>query len=207
MIKQDLSVTVNSYTLDGEIIVPSAVLTSTPQEEVLDLTKTPNFTLKINDTYSYMNIKDTVMVEFSTDSYNYSSYMNVINTTNGTVTLQYADGLVVDDTPVVHTLELDQTDLYTSRDTYTNEAVASNRLYAYFDNEVLEGRLLVGGSITYANRATFAGGWIDYTAKENLEVGEYTETAEFTYNDLTAYCNVHTTITDSTPEPESEPSE
>ena len=73
---------------------------------------------------------------------------------------------------------------------------------------MLEGRLLVGGSITYANRGTYAGGWIDYTAKENLEVGEYTETAEFTYNGLTAYCNVHTTITDSTPvEPESEPVE
>lgn len=94
---KDINVTINSYTLDGEIIVPSAVLTSTPQEEVLDLTKTPNFTLKINDTYSYMNIKDTVMVELSTDSYNYSSYMNVINTTNGTVTLQYVDGLTAED--------------------------------------------------------------------------------------------------------------
>ena len=204
MIKTDITAYVNSYEYSGEIIVPSVVMTSTPQDEELNLSYTPNFQLKLNDAYSYIN--DMVEVSFSYGDTDYTAYANVINRNAGVVTLQYNSGLtayVNPPAPVIHTLELDQTDLYTSRDNYTNEVVASNILYAYFDNEVLEGRFLVGGSITYANKGTFAGGWIKYTAKENIEVGEYTETAEFTYNGLTASCNVHTTITDSTPEPES----
>ena len=98
MIKTDIVAYVSSYALDGELIVPSAVLTSTPQEEEINLTYTPNFQLKLMDKNSY--VVDDAWMSFSYADTNYTAYMNVVNRTqDGIVTLQYNNGLVVEKTP------------------------------------------------------------------------------------------------------------
>lgn len=97
MIKTDIVAYVSSNTLEGELIVPSAVLTSTPQEEEINLTYTPNFQLKLIDKNSYA--VDDVLVSFSYADTNYTAHMNVVNRTqDGIVTLQYNNGLVVEKT-------------------------------------------------------------------------------------------------------------
>lgn len=98
MIIQEINATVNGNSLSGEVIVPSPVLTSTKQEENGDLTKSPNFQLKLTGATPDMNIIDTVQVEFTNGDFNYTANMNVINKLqNGTVTLQYVDGLTVEE--------------------------------------------------------------------------------------------------------------
>ena len=94
MIKQEINAYVNSYQYSGEIVVPSQVLTSTPQNEKFDLTYTPNFQMKLNDAYSYLKVTETVNVKFTYDNVDWNAYADVINrASNGIVTLQYVDGL------------------------------------------------------------------------------------------------------------------
>ena len=101
MLIQEINCSVNSYTLSGEVIVPSPVLTSTKQDEVGYLDKSPNFQIKLSDTYSYMGIDDNVYVEFTNGDRNYTAYMTVVNKQqNGVVTLQYVDGLTYSNSPV-----------------------------------------------------------------------------------------------------------
>lgn len=98
MIIQEINATVNGNSLSGEVIVPSPVLTSTKQAENGDLTKSPNFQLKLTGVTPEMNIIDTVQVEFTNGDFNYTANMTVINSQqNGTVTLQYVDGLTVEE--------------------------------------------------------------------------------------------------------------
>ena len=98
MIKTDIVAYVSSYALEGELIVPSAVLTSTPQEEEINLTYTPNFQLKLMDKNSYA--VDDVLVSFSYADTNYTAHMNVVNRTqDGIVTLQYNNGLTTEEMP------------------------------------------------------------------------------------------------------------
>ena len=98
MIIQEINATVNGNSLSGEVIVPSPVLTSTKQAEDGDLTKSPNFQLKLTGTTPEMNIIDSVQVEFTNGDFNYTANMTVVNSQqNGTVILQYVDGLTVEE--------------------------------------------------------------------------------------------------------------
>lgn len=98
MIKTDIVTYVSSYALEGELIVPSAVLTSTPQEEEINLAYTPNFQLKLMDKNSY--VVDDAWMSFSYSDTNYTAYMNVVNRTqDGIVTLQYNNGLTTEEIP------------------------------------------------------------------------------------------------------------
>lgn len=94
MIISNVTAYVNSYEYNGEVIVPSRVLTSTPQNEELNLAYAPNFQLKLDDSYSYLTVTDTVKVRFSYGSVEYTAYADIINrSANDVVTLQYVDGL------------------------------------------------------------------------------------------------------------------
>ena len=99
MIKQQITSYINSYSFNGEIVVPSQVMTSTPQEEQLNLSYSPNFTMRVEDTYSYLNVTDKVEATFTADDTQYTAYMRVLNRAGNTVTLQYVDGLVSSDAP------------------------------------------------------------------------------------------------------------
>jgi len=101
MIIQEINATVNGNSLSGEVIVSSPVLTATKQSEDGNLTKSPNFKLKLTGVTPVMNIIDTVQVEFTNGDFNYTANMTVINVQqNGTVTLQYVDGLTVEEAAV-----------------------------------------------------------------------------------------------------------
>lgn len=96
MIKSNITVEVNSTELDGVLIVPSAVFTSTVQEEELDLTKTPNFQIVVG---KGGEINDTVEVSFTAEEVEYTANMKVVNRNGSAVTLQYVDGLTAEEAP------------------------------------------------------------------------------------------------------------
>lgn len=99
MINLQITSYINSYSFNGEIVVPSQVMTSTPQEQQLNLSYSPNFTMRVEDTYSYLNVTDKVEATFTADDTQYTAYMRVLNRAGNTVTLQYVDGLVSSDAP------------------------------------------------------------------------------------------------------------
>lgn len=99
MIKTEITAYITSYEFNGEIVVPSQVMTSTPQEQQLNLSYSPNFTMRVEDTYSYLNVTDKVEATFTADDTQYTAYMRVLNRAGNTVTLQYVDGLVSSDAP------------------------------------------------------------------------------------------------------------
>lgn len=97
MIKlENLTFTIGEGTCEGVLTAPSAVFTSTPQEEELDLTKSPNFQITINDKG---NFTDTVEVSFTAEEVQYTANMKVINRNGNNVTLQYVDGLTKSEAP------------------------------------------------------------------------------------------------------------
>ena len=203
MIKTQIQCYTNSYTFDGEIIVPSRVLTSNPQEEEFDLSYTPNFTIKLNDAYSYLN--DTVELSFSYGNNEYTAYANVINRSAGVTTLQYSYGLTttyVEPTPVVHTLEFNNSSFSTSRDNYTDTTTQSSRVEVLYDDEqiTLSTQMLSGLNHCAFEPIQGHGGY--FRAKSGLDVDEYSDTVTVTYEGLTATCTVNVTITDSTPVPQ-----
>lgn len=97
MIKDTLNVNIGNSTLDGEIIVPSPILTSTKQEENCELTYSPNFVIKLTDSERTIAVSDIVNTEFTIGSYNYTAQMRAINRNSNTITLQYIDGLTVEE--------------------------------------------------------------------------------------------------------------
>lgn len=98
MIKENITVTVGgSYDLDGEIIVPSQVMTSNPQEESGDLTKTPNFVLKLVDEDKKIPINTYADVEFTLGDKTYTATMKAYNRAGNIIALQYVDGLTAED--------------------------------------------------------------------------------------------------------------
>lgn len=100
MIKENITVNIGgSYDLDGEIIAPSQVMTSNPQEESGDLTKTPNFVLKLVDEEKKISVNTYADVEFTLGDKTYTANMKAYNRDGNTIALQYVDGLTAEDAP------------------------------------------------------------------------------------------------------------
>ena len=127
MIKlENLTFTIGESEYSGDLKVPSAVLTSTPQEEELDLTKSPNFQITINDKG---DITDTVEVSFTAEEVQYTANMNVINRNANNMTLQYVDGLTKSEVPkqsVAPTITYDN-------ETFTVSATGEGTVKMYVD--------------------------------------------------------------------------
>lgn len=131
MIKQEITLTIGESEYSGDLKVPSVVLTSTPQEEELDLTKSPNFQITIND---QGDITDTVEVEFTAEEVIYTANMKVVNRNGNFVTLQYVDGLTTEDVPeqsVAPTLTY-------NNETFTVSATGEGTVKMYVNGEEVE---------------------------------------------------------------------
>ena len=138
MITTNITAYINSYALDGEIIVPSKVMTSTPQDEELNLTYTPNFQLKLNDSYGYFNAQ-CLNVDFTVDTYNYSAYMYKVNSAaDGTVTVQYAGGLEQGETPEPEPEQSVAPTMYYDENTFTVSATGEGTVIMYLDETEIE---------------------------------------------------------------------
>lgn len=99
MIKTKINITYGENTCnDCDLIVPSQVLTSTKQEETLDLTKSPNFQIIVPGTYIDNNGKFEVTFTIGEDEY--TANMVVVNNGSVNCTLQYVDGLTVEEAAV-----------------------------------------------------------------------------------------------------------
>ena len=97
MIKENIQININDKSFDAEIIVPSQVMTSTPQEENVDLTKTPNFILKVEDEDKTINVTDIVEVSFTLGEYDYTANMKAYNRGGGIIALQYDSNLTAEE--------------------------------------------------------------------------------------------------------------
>ena len=197
MIIQEINATVNGNSLSGEVIVPSTVFTSTKQAEDGNITKSPNFKLKLTGATPEMNIIDTVQVEFTNGDFNYTANMTVINTQqNGTVTLQYVDGLTVEE--VEHTFECAASDIATSYDLISGDDEVGVTHFLY-DGVAVPAADISFGTLNYHNITVGepTANDITLTTKTFPEIstGEFVDTLTATYKGMTATVNVVLTIT------------
>lgn len=213
MITTNISAYIGSYALDGVIEIPSKVLTSTVQDEEINLSYTPNFQLKLNDSYGYFNAQ-CMKVDFTVDSYNYSAYMYKVNSAaDGTVTVQYAGGLEQGETPEpepeVHTLEFGSNNYSCVYDIGTGESINSDEITINYDGEPIDLSYWSGNVLPLSGMVHCATQEIQEDEQfiawefdaDYATVGDYSDTVEFTYNGLTAYTTVSVTITETEPEP------
>ena len=123
MIKENLNIKFTagetSSEYEGQIIVPSQVMTSTSQNEDVNLEKSPNVTIKLkgeaargvkNLLSQYKKIK----AEFELVNKTYAMNVSIIESTNDYVVLQYCDGLTAAE--VSHTFECVNSSIETSND-------------------------------------------------------------------------------------------
>lgn len=198
MIIQEINATVNGNSLSGEVIVPSPVLASTKQTEDGDLTKSPNFKLKLTGATPGMNIIDTVQVKFTNGDFNYTANMNVINKLqNGTVTLQYVDGLTVEE--VTHTFVCGATDLQTIYDLISGDDEVGVTHFLY-DGTPVPAAEISFGTLNYHNITVGepTANDITLTPKTSfpeITTGEFVDTLTATYKGMTATVTVMLTIT------------
>ena len=114
MIKENLNIKFTagetSIEYEGQIIVPSQVITSTQQNEEVNLEKSPNVTIKLkgeaargvkNLSSKYKKIK----AEFKLGNKTYTMNVSIIEGTNDYVVLQYCDGLTAEEASNVLTMK------------------------------------------------------------------------------------------------------
>ena len=207
MIIQEINATVNSYTLNGKIIVPSTIMTATPQAENGDLAYAPNFQLKLGDNDKKLNVTDIVNTSFTFGDYNYTSNMRVTNRSGDIATLQFVDGLTSElnddssdddssddpDIPETHTFSFAQ-NLYTCKATYDGTSTTYDDAlvtFLYDGNEISlspsECGLNKFGSI--AQYTNVDGGYGFRCIYTSMSIST-SITATATYNGLTATTSV-----------------
>ena len=114
MIKENLNIKFTagetSSEYEGQIIVPSQVITATKQNEEVNLEKSPNVTIKLkgeaargvkNLSSQYKKIK----AEFELENKTYTMNVSIIGSTNDYVVLQYCDGLTAEEASNVLTMK------------------------------------------------------------------------------------------------------
>lgn len=95
MIKEQINITCGGSTYENcTLIVPSQVQTSTPQEETLDLEKSPNFQIVVPGVYLD---KGTHEITFSVGGNDCTANMIVVNNGSVSCTLQYVDGMTIEE--------------------------------------------------------------------------------------------------------------
>lgn len=196
MIKENIQININDKSFDAEIIAPSQVMTSTPQEETVDLTKSPNFVLKVQDAEKTINVTDIVEVSFSLGDYNYTANMKAYNRGGGIIALQYDSNLTAEE--VTHTFEANAPQLETSKDLNSGDIVG-NDTYFMYDGEPVNAADISFGPLNYH---TITVGEptpedITLTPKSFSEIteGEFVDTLTATYKGMTATVTVTLTIT------------
>lgn len=200
MIRENITVTIGNDSFSGELTAPSVVMTSKPQEEILDLAKTPNFVLKVEDTDGSLNVTDVVEVAFTAGDKSYTANAKVYNKIGKYVALQYMNGLTAEDAPETHTLEFDNSNYDTSYDINTGEKSQARFNVLYDGLSIhLESSMFSGLNYNKFEPIESTGGI--FKAKDALpeiSAGQtYVDNVTVTYEGLTASCTVTLTVTDS----------
>lgn len=210
MIRENITATIGgSYDLDGEIIVPSDVLTSTPQEDKGDLTTNLNFVLKLVDAEKKISVNTYADVEFTLGDKTYTASMKAYNRAGSIIALQYAGELTAEDAPdpepETHTLEFDSANYNTSYDIYTGEK-SQARVNVLYDGSSIHLTSSMFSGLVYNKIEPIVSAGGIFKAKDALpEVSAgatYVDNVTVTYEGLTASCTVTLTVTDSEPAPE-----
>lgn len=197
MIKENIQININDKSFDAEIIAPSQVMTSTPQEETVDLTKSPNFVLKVQDAEKTINVTDIVEVSFSLGDYNYTANMKAYNRGGGIIALQYDSNLTAEE--VTHTFECVSNQLETSKDLNSGDIVSADTHFLYDAVDVRAEDISFGP----LNYHTITVGEptpedITLTPKSSfpeISTGEFNDTLTATYKGITITVPVTLTIT------------
>lgn len=200
MIRENITVTIGNDSFSGELTAPSVVMTSKPQEEVLDLAKTPNFVLKVEDTNGSLKVTDVVEVAFTAGNKSYTANAKVYNKAGKYVALQYMDGLTAEDVTETHTLEFDSSNYDTEYDIYTGTKSQVTFNVLYDGSPIQLSSDMFSGLVYHKFEPIESGGGI-FMAKDALpevSVGQtYVDNVTVTYEGLTASCTVTLTVTDS----------
>ena len=210
MIKENLNIKFTagetSSEYEGQIIVPSQVMTSTPQNEEVNLEKSPNVTIKLkgdaargvkNLSSQYKKIK----AEFELGNKTYTMNVSLIEGTNDYVVLQYCDGLTAAE--VSHTFECVNSSIETSNDKSSGSdvVVTSSTQFLYDGTPVKASEISFGqmkyhtitvgspteNDITLTPKSSFPG--------MSTSNAEYEETLTATYKGITINVPVKLTIT------------
>ena len=210
MIKENLNIKFTagetSSEYEGQIIVPSQVMTSTPQNEEVDLEKSPNVKIRLsgdaargvkNLSSQYKKIK----AEFELGNKTYTMNVSLIEGTNDYVVLQYCDGLTAAE--VSHTFECVNSSIETSNDKSSgSDVVVTSSTQFLYDGtpvkaseisfEQMKYHTITVGSptendITLTPKSSFPG--------MSTSDAEYEETLTATYKGITINVPVKLTIT------------
>ena len=210
MIKENLNIkfTVGetSSEYEGQIIVPSQVMTSTPQNEEVNLEKSPNVNIKLkgdaargvkNLSSQYKKIK----AEFELGNKTYTMNVSLIEGTKDYVVLQYCDGLTAEE--VRHTFECVNSSIETSNDKSSGSdvVVTSSTQFLYDGTPVKASEISFGqmkyhtitvgspteNDITLTPKSSFPG--------MSTSNAEYDDTLTATYKGITINVPVKLTIT------------
>ena len=214
MIKENLNIKFTagetSSEYEGQIIVPSQVITSTQQNEEVNLEKSPNVTIKLkgeaargvkNLSAQYKKIK----AEFELGNKTYTMNVSLIEGTNDYVVLQYCDGLTAAE--VRHTFECVNSSIETSNDKSSGSdvVVTSSTQFLYDGTPVKASEISFGqmkyhtitvgspteNDITLTPKSSFPG--------MSTSNAEYEETLTATYKSITINVPVKLTITMENP--------
>lgn len=199
MIKENIQININDKSFDAEIIVPSQIMTSTPQEESGDLTKSPNFILKVNDSNKTIKVTDIVEVSFSLGDYNYTANMKAYNRGGGTIALQYDSNLTSEE--VTHTFECDMPQIETHYD-LTSGDVEGMDTYFMYDGTPVNAADISFSTLNYHTITIGELTPVDITltpktAFPEITTGEFVDTLTATYKGMTATVTVTLTITEA----------
>ena len=210
MIKENLNIKFTagetSSEYEGQIIVPSQVMTATSQNEEVNLEKSPNVNIKLkgdaargvkNLSSQYKKIK----AEFELGNKTYTMNVSIIEGTNDYVLLQYCDGLTAAE--VSHTFECVNSSIETSNDKSSGSdvVVTSSTQFLYDGTPVKASEISFGqmkyhtitvgspteNDITLTPKSSFPG--------MSTSNAEYEETLTATYKGITINVPVKLTIT------------
>lgn len=197
MIKENIQININDKSFDAEIIAPSQVMTSTPQEENVDITKSPNFILKVQDEDKTINVTDIVEVSFSLGDYDYTANMKAYNRGGGIIALQYDSNLTAEE--VTHTFEANSPQLETSKDLNSGDIVG-NDTYFMYDGEPVNAADISFGPLNYHTITVGEPTPTDITLTPktsfpDITSGEFVDTLTATYKGMTATATVTLIVT------------
>ena len=206
MIKENINITFTggetSFEAEGQIIVPSQVMTATPQDEEVDLEKAPNVLIKLKNeaargVRSLSSEYKKIKAEFELGDKTYTMNVSLINSSEDYAVFQYCDGMTAEE--VTHTFECVATEIVTSYDLISGDDEVGVTHFLY-DDVAVPAADISFGTLNYHNITVGepTANDITLTPKTSfpeMSTGEFTDTLTATYRGKTATVNVVLTIT------------
>lgn len=206
MIKENINITFTGgetiFEGEGQIIVPSQVMTATKQNEEVDLEKAPNVLIKLKDeaargVRSLSSEYKKIKAEFELGDKTYTMNVSLIDSSEDYAVLQYCDGLTSEE--VKHTFEFNNNEYATSWDMGPDTRTSAEFCLLY-NGEEIELSNATFSSMEHNNYEFVTGKYgkiYPKTSFPEMAKGEFVDTFTATYNGMTATATVTLTLSDT----------